>query len=183
MLRLRGTEASFPFTTKIFHSDAKGLLLSRHKICPGSSPLCSNNADYPCTFMALSKHTHMHLGTQVHAHLNIPDPPGIYHQEQAILSSDLLPISHYNLLKGASQTTLKRRGPCIQKCQFNPGSLRAYSYTGDPSPICGVRQDLLQFLKYNDSQIGQSFPTVPAPKEFGCNNPLPLILMGREKSL
>lgn len=60
-LRLRGTEGRFPLTTKTFHSDAKGFLLSRHKICPQSSPLCA--------FMS--------LGTHTYTHLNIPDPSGM----------------------------------------------------------------------------------------------------------
>lgn len=47
----------------------------------------------------------------------------------------------------------------------------------------GIPQDLLQFLKYKNSQIGQTFPTVSAPEGFGHKNLLPLVLTGRGKSL
>lgn len=46
-----------------------------------------------------------------------------------------------------------------------------------------VPQDLLQFLKYKNSQTGQTFPTVSAPKGFGHKNLLPLVLKGRGRSL
>lgn len=52
---------------------------------------------------------------------------------------------------------------------------------GDPGPIRGIRQDLLvpQERRLPDHTV---FPQFQLQKSLDANNPLPLILLGREKS-